>query len=197
MHNFSISIKITRLVSNFVSFTGKKKILLALIIILSILLIIGPISQVFASNEFISTDQQNTCMASPGNNFLFLPFDTEKQGDWLSAMTSAFDHDNPNYECSLGKVNCNFQDRRIVLWYGDEAKPVPIFSMTPPYSQIGTMCYGCNSENNGHQAAKGKKTNAPKGNCQAESIREVGRPGEILGKESHFGITFTSLRKSA
>ena len=78
---------------------------------------------------------------APADHFLFLPFNTGTEGDWLARMTSAFDHHNPNYSCSARSQACDLQDRRIVLWNGDEAKPAAIYSVNPPYNVVGYRCF--------------------------------------------------------
>lgn len=64
---------------------------------------------------------------APSTNFLFLPFDTATSGgDWLTLMTSAFDHHYPDYTCSQGltKPSCQQRGMQIALWEGEIAKPV-------------------------------------------------------------------------
>lgn len=64
--------------------------------------------------------------SNPANNFLYLPFQTSS-GDWLTMMTSAFDHHYPDYTCSVGgpnTYNCKTRKFEIAIWEGEVARPV-------------------------------------------------------------------------
>ena len=76
--------------------------------------------------------------AAPPSNFLFLPFDTD-DGDWLSQMTSAFDHHYPDYTCSLGLTpRCKDLQMEIALWEGEIARPL---TKTVGSTVITYYCY--------------------------------------------------------
>ena len=88
-----------------------------------------------------------TCTAAPSTGFLFLPFDTTlNNNDWLSQMTSAFDHHYPDYTCSEGEKNstCTERGMEIDLWSGDTAFPSHYENDNPadPKSYDDNICDG-------------------------------------------------------
>lgn len=63
--------------------------------------------------------------SNPSDNFLYLPFRTSS-GDWLTMMTSAFDHHYPDFTCAQGPHTdaCKTRGMQIVIWEGEVARPV-------------------------------------------------------------------------
>ena len=70
---------------------------------------------------------------NPADNFLYLPFREPEGADWLTLMTSAFDHHYPDYTCSQGPGTdaCRERGMEITLWDGEEAYPVGARDDTP------------------------------------------------------------------
>jgi hypothetical protein len=126
-------------------FNNKKlTIILSFAVILSILYVMNfaQKSIIHVTAEGLSPTPTPVCSPAPPTNFLFLPFDTDTEGDWLEKMTSAFDHHYPDYRCSSSNApTCEDSEKKIVLWNGDAAEPVKHYSRTPPYHEIDLVCY--------------------------------------------------------
>jgi len=86
------------------------------------------LSALGASPVAVSQDALN-----PTDNFLYLPFQEPEGADWLTLMTSAFDHHYPDYTCSTGPGTeaCRERGMEIALWDGEEAYPVGARDDTP------------------------------------------------------------------
>ena len=113
---------------SFIGVTMNSKIHKAVLSSLGCLMLIISVGIVTVKSQGIkgTIDTQESCLASPLTNFLFLPYDTGVYGDWMLKMTAAFDHHYPDYSCSVTGLNqtCLNRGLEIRLWEGEVARPI-------------------------------------------------------------------------
>jgi hypothetical protein len=113
------------------------------LLICLVIFTISPSSVSSGKGSQIDSKSVGSCVAAPSSNFMFLPFDVDPviEGDWLTLMSSAFDHDFPNYSCLYPGSGCDEENRKIIIWNGDEARPITLYNPNNPEEVLGKYCY--------------------------------------------------------